>query len=242
LGSGTRPVLLEVSSIDTGYWGNRVLTDASLSVSAGEIVAVIGHNGAGKSTLLKAVFGLLPVWRGTVRIQGQYSKPGDPRQMHALGVAFVPQGNRVFGTLSVRQNLAVSVAGIPGGDDTRRAAVSDAMSLFSKLCGLEDRRAGTLSGGEKQMLALAMGFAVKPRLMLLDEPSLGLSPRLVAGTMDRLSCLNKEHGVSILVVEQKVREVLLIADRVVVVSNGTVTHRGPAAELQDESVLRRVFL
>ena len=236
-----RQPLLQVDSLVSGYGQKQVLGGVDVVVEAGEVVAVIGHNGAGKSTLLKAIFGMIPLWSGRVFHNSEQIAKPEPRDWLSRGVAYVPQGNRVFGDLSVRENLEVAATAIPG-KRTRMAGIDRALSQFPQLRGRLRQRAGTLSGGEKQMLALACAWVLSPRLLLLDEPSLGLAPPLVAEALSRLTTIVKESGASVLIVEQKVREVLRIANRVCVLRNGSVSYWGPADELSSLDKLREAYL
>lgn len=233
--------LLQVDSLVSGYGKKQVLDGVNILLGAGEVVAVIGHNGAGKSTLLKAIFGMIPLWAGRVLFHGEHVDTPAPRHWLARGVAYVPQGNRVFGDLSVHENLEVAATTIRNGSD-RRAGVDRALSHFPQLASRLRQRAGTLSGGEKQMLALACAWVLSPRLLLLDEPSLGLAPPLVTEAMGRISATVKGSGVSVLIVEQKVREVLSIANRVCVLRNGCVSYWGASQELLDPEKLREAYL
>jgi branched-chain amino acid transport system ATP-binding protein len=232
--------LLEVESLVTGYGKKQVLNGVSLNLAAGEIVALIGHNGAGKSTLLKAVFGLISIWEGTVSLDGDSLNSPNPRRFLRAGVSYIPQGNRVFADLTVEENL--EVAGITLLDKTQlKEGIELVSALFPALSPRMQQRAGTLSGGEKQMLALANALVVSPRLLLADEPSLGLAPQLVSGALHHLQDLNRNYRVTILIVEQKVREVLKIAHRVYVLRNGRISFGGPASAL-DDAKLREVYL
>ncbi len=233
--------LLSVRDLVTGYGKKPVVNGVNLSVATREIVALIGHNGAGKSTLLKAIFGILPVWSGEVRFDGRVLDGAKPRGLLRAGIAYIPQGNRVFIDLSVRENLEMGGVTLSVGPEAKEG-IKRALALFPTLTSLLRRRAGTLSGGEKQMLALAMGLITAPRLLLLDEPSLGLAPGRVSQALAHIRDLNESGGVSILIVEQKVREVLKIAHRVVVLRNGEVSFTGGAAELHDDAQLREVYL
>jgi ABC-type branched-subunit amino acid transport system ATPase component len=232
--------LLKVDSLVAGYGKKQVLNGLSLEVAPGEIVALIGHNGAGKTTLLKAIFGLLPIWQGQVSLDSKILNSPNPREMLRAGVAYVPQGNRVFTDLTVRENL--EVAGITLPNKTRlKEGIERALTLFPALGPRLRQRAGTLSGGEKQMLAFANALVVSPRLLLMDEPSLGLAPQLVSGALGYVQKINQESGVTVLIVEQKVREVLKMARRVYVLRNGRVSFAGATAAL-DDAKLREVYL
>ena len=232
--------LLVVGDLVSGYGKKQVLNGVTLEISAGEIVALIGHNGAGKSTLLKALFGLIPVWGGRIALDGNELRAANPRELLRAGVSFVPQGNRVFPDLNVRENLEMAGVTLPNrrlNDDFERVFM-----LFPMLKALLRQRAGTLSGGEKQMLALANALVLSPRLLLLDEPSLGLSPPLVAEALKRIQQISLDSGTAVLIVEQKVREVLKIAHRVFVLRTGSIAFSGLTADLSDENKLREVYL
>lgn len=232
---------LEIESLVTGYGKKQVVGGVDLTIAPGEIVALIGHNGSGKSTLLKAIFGLLPIWRGRVLLEGRPIGEPAPRKWLSMGVAYVPQGNRVFGDLSVRENLEM------GGVTLREKRqsgerIEEVLMLFPDLRPRLGQRAATLSGGEKQMLALATGLITQPKLLFLDEPSLGLAPTLVAQALSHVNEISQQAKVAVLIVEQKVREVLKIARRVYVLRNGQVSFTGAAETLRNESKLREVYL
>lgn len=233
--------LLNVNALVTGYGKKQVVNSMSLHVKAGEIVAIIGHNGAGKSTLLKAIFGLIPIWAGQVELEGQALTSIMPRAWLRAGVAYVPQGNRVFTDLTVRENLEIASVILATKADRGRGT-ERALDLFPALKPRLKQRAGTLSGGEKQMLALANALTISPRLLLLDEPSLGLAPPLVSNALEQILQISQQSQVSALIVEQKVREVLKIASRVYVLRNGSVSFSGSADDLKDEARLQAVYL
>jgi branched-chain amino acid transport system ATP-binding protein len=232
---------LSAENIVTGYGKREVLKGVDINIYIGEIVALVGHNGAGKSTLVKAIFGLISLWKGQVILEGQLLQAPTPRRMLKAGIAYVPQGNRVFVDLSVRDNL--ELAGVTLGS---KALVKDRIEhvfdLFPMLKPRMKQRAGTLSGGEKQMLALGNALVLSPRMLLLDEPSLGLAPTLVSSALSKIQRLSQESNVTVLIVEQKVREVLKIAQRVYALRTGFVSFSGLASELEDEEKLRQVYL
>ncbi len=233
--------LLKAESLVSGYGKKQVLNGVSVEVAAGEIVALIGHNGAGKSTLLKTVFGLLPLWQGQVVLDDKVISRPNPRDLLRSGVAYVPQGNRVFTDLTVRENF--EMGGVTLTDRAQLdVGISRVLSLFPDLKSRLGQRAGTLSGGEKQMLALGNALLLLPRLLLLDEPSLGLAPPLVTDALGHIRQISEVSGVAVLIVEQKVREVLKIAQRVYVLRNGRVSFSGPASALSDDQKLRQVYL
>lgn len=232
---------IQVERLVTGYERQPVVNGVSLTVGHGEIVALIGHNGAGKSTLLQAMFGLIPIWSGKLTYRGSQWPNPTTRKLIAAEIAYVPQGNRVFPDMTVRENLQVGGTALP-----QRGAIEQgierALSLFPPLQSKLRRKAGTLSGGEKQMLALGYAMVLSPKVLLLDEPSLGLSPPLVTDALNRIRAICIESGMTVLIVEQKVREVLKIADRVYVLRNGQVSFAGSADELADENRLKQVYL
>ena len=233
--------VIAVDALVSGYGKKQILNGVSLDVAPSEIVAIIGHNGAGKSTLLKTIFGLIPILEGKVILDGKTLCSPNPRKLLQAGVAYVPQGNRVFTDLTVRENLEI------GGETLSNKAlvkegIERALNLFPTLRARLAQRAGTLSGGEKQMLALSNALVLSPRLLLLDEPSLGLSPPLVSQALLRIQDISRESGVAVLIVEQKVREVLRIAQRVYVLRNGSIAFSGATSELADEKKLRDVYL
>jgi branched-chain amino acid transport system ATP-binding protein len=234
-------MVLWAESLVTGYSKKRVVNGISVNVRRAEIVALLGHNGAGKSTLLKAIFGLLPLWEGEIHFRGVVVRMPRPRTMLRQGMSFVPQGNRVFEALTVMENLEVGGSVL---NEQRRLAeeVDRVLSIFPALRTRARHKASALSGGEKQMLALANSLVLSPSLLLLDEPSLGLSPHSSAEIFELIERLRSEFEVSTLVVEQKVREILKLADRVYVLRNGAVTYSGTPEMLQDENQLRAVYL
>lgn len=233
--------MLRVEELVTGYGKKQVVSGVSLEVRRGEIVAVIGHNGAGKSTLLKAVFGVLPIWEGRLFVNDEEVEKPDPRALLSKGMAYVPQGNRVFSNLTVRENLEMGGITLSGRAQVT-AGVERALTLFPALEGKMKQRAGTLSGGEKQMLALANALILSPAALLLDEPSLGLAPLLIADALGRVKDISRRFNVTVLIVEQKISEVLKIADRVCVLRNGRVSFTGAAEDLREERKLREVYI
>ncbi len=237
---GSPAPLLEVERVTTGYGGLPALHGVSLAVKAGEIVALVGANGAGKSTLLKTIAGLLAPTAGAVRFEGRRL---DGRPAHAVvraGVAYVPEGRRLFGRLTVRQNLLLG-AYTQRDERARAEALDQVFALFPILAERADQRAGTMSGGEQQMLAIARGLMSRPRLLLLDEPSLGIMPRLVGRIYETLGAINRQ-GLTVLLVEQNVRAALSTAHRAYVLQTGRIVLEGPAADLLDSEMVRRAFL
>ena len=232
-------LVLSVENVTSGYGKKIIIKDISLWVESGEVVAIIGHNGSGKSTLLRTVFGFLPVLRGEIKIQG-IPRGLAPWEMVAHGVAYVPQGNRVFRDLTVMENLEVGRS-LESPGKHRDGGLDRVFNLFPILKTQLTRRARTLSGGEQQILALAKVFLLSPRLLLIDEPSLGLAQPLVKDTLARIRDAALTIGTSVLIVEQRVREVMRIADRVYVFRNGQVSFCGARGTL-DEATLKEAYL
>jgi len=232
--------LLEVSGLVAGYGGVEVLRGVELSIDEGEIVAVLGSNGAGKSTLNNNISGLYRPFAGSIRFAGKQIGGRAPSGIVADGLIQVPEGRRIFPNLTVRENLELG--------SYRRARPRRAQNLervetiFPRLAERFRQKAGTLSGGEQQMLAIGRGLMAEPRLLILDEPSLGLSPLLVEEMFTLIARLNAQEGLAILLVEQNVLQSLEIAGRAYVLENGAITLSGPAAELIDNAELRRSYL
>jgi len=232
--------MLELSDIVTGYGKKDVIHNASIGVEKGEIVALIGPNGAGKSTLLKAIIGLLPVKNGRIRHNGSAIQNRKPSTNIAEGIGFVPQGNRVFTELRVIENLEI------GGHflkkDELRQRIEEVFRFFPQLQKRKFQSAGSLSGGEKQMLAFGRALVAGPELLLLDEPSLGLSPKLLRSVMAKIKEINERLGTTFLIVEQKVREILSISDRVYVLKLGRIAFEGTPDELWKEGDIHKLYL
>jgi branched-chain amino acid transport system ATP-binding protein len=234
-----REPLLELDNLETGYGKKQVVFGASLDVRKGEVVALIGPNGAGKSTILKAVCGLIPVWKGEIRFEGVPTNGSTPAQNVARGITFAPQGNRVFDELTVLENLEIGGFQLPSKELKRR--IQEVMNLFPILRDRSRQDASKLSGGEKQMLALARALVPKPKLLMLDEPSLGLAPNLVSSVFERIAQLNRQTGVTVLIVEQKVRNILRIARRVYGLKLGKIALASPSQDVSQD-LLKRLFL
>jgi len=232
--------VLEVCELVAGYEpGAPVVRGVSVSARRGEIVALLGPNGAGKSTLLKAVAGLVPVESGEVRLEGVDVTRLVAHRMVLAGLAFVPQTDNVFATLSVHDNLELGVAGLP--TKVRRARIEQAYALFGDLARQRRLLGGRLSGGQRQMLAIARALLVQPKVLLLDEPSAGLSPKMVGDTFRKLSEV-RATGTAIVLVEQNTRAALAIADRAYVLVGGRNRHAGSAAELAADSSIAQLYL
>jgi branched-chain amino acid transport system ATP-binding protein len=236
--------LLEVSGLSARYGPVHALRDVSLEIRAGELVALIGANGAGKSTLLRTIAGLVAPAAGRVALDGRDVTGQAPEAMIRAGVALVPERRRVFAPLTVLDNLELGGYALPRGRDFRsrlEAGVEEAYRLFPVLRGRRDQLAGTLSGGEQQMLAIGRALMTRPRLLLCDEPSLGLAPLVVAEIMRLLSTL-REAGTTILLVEQNARMALRSADRAYVLEVGSVVLSGLATDLLEDDQLKAAYL
>jgi branched-chain amino acid transport system ATP-binding protein len=236
--------LLEVSGLSARYGPVHALRDVSLEVRAGELVALIGANGAGKSTLLRAIAGLLEPSAGRVTLDGQDVTGRAPETILRAGAALVPERRRIFGDLTVRDNLELGGYALPRGREFRRALearLDTAYTLFPVLRQRSGQLAGTLSGGEQQMLAIGRALMSRPRLLLCDEPSLGLAPLVVQEIMKLLARL-RETGTTILLVEQNARLALRFADRAYVLEVGRVALSGASADLLANDQLKAAYL
>ena len=232
--------LIRLHDVFAGYGGKEVLFGISLEVFKGEIVALIGHNGAGKTTILKSAFGMIDISRGSVNLDERPVASPNPRDMLRAGVVYLPQGKRVFDNLSVRENLIIGNE-LSLNHDQLDDAIARVQHLFPIIEKRRRSKGKHLSGGEKQMVALGRAMMRSPRLLLLDEPSLGLTPPLVTEIFDKLREIATGLGVGILVVEQKIGEILRVADRVCVLRQGLVSFFGPMEEIRDDDLLRHVY-
>jgi len=229
--------LLEVEGLTAGYGAAPVLHDVSLTVQPGQIVAVLGANGAGKSTLLRTLSGLLPATSGRVTFDGQDLRGIRVERMVHLGIAHVPEGRGVVTELTVDENLRLG-----GLWRKPQPPLEPIYELFPRLAERRGHLGHQLSGGERQMLAIGRALAAEPRLLLLDEPSLGLAPKITAQIMGLLRDLRDRTGLAVLLVEQNVRSALSIADQGVVLSLGRIVTRHDAATLVDDADLRHAYL
>lgn len=235
-----QPVLLRAKDLEAGYEIKRVIQGVTLDVYPGEVVLLIGHNGAGKSTLLKVLFGILPKLTGSIFYDGHERGEWLIADRLRGGMVYIPQGGGVFSDLKVVENIELGASLLP--KELREDRMNNVLQIFPRLRSMMSRRAGTLSGGEQQMVVLARSLMYLPRLLMLDEPSLGLAPALVQKTLDTIKSVCRDAGVSILLVEQKIKAALTIADRVYVLSRGKVAFEGSAASLQNKDFLASVYL
>lgn len=232
--------MLEISGIDVAYGDVQVLWDVSLEVKKGEIVALIGANGAGKSTTLLTISSLIRPRKGSVTYEGKQLHTRPPHEIITLGISHVPEGRRLFPEMTVRENLLLGAL-TPEAKKTRAEMLDHAFTLFPRLKERAKQAAGTLSGGEQQMCAIARGLMSKPRLLMLDEPSLGLSPLLVAEIFRVIEDVHKQ-GVTVLIVEQNVFKSLGVADRAYVLENGRVVLTGTGKDLLNDEHVKKAYL
>jgi branched-chain amino acid transport system ATP-binding protein len=231
--------LLEIQGLRGGYGRVEVLRGVDLRVNAGEMVALLGSNGAGKSTLNKMVCGLCPAWSGSVRFDGQDLSGAHYREVVKAGLIQVPEGRKVFPNLSVLENL--ELGSFTRARERRASNLEKVFGIFPRLRERIRQNAGTMSGGEQQMLAIGRGLMAEPVLLILDEPSLGLSPLLVEEMFTLIRQL-RDGGLAVLLVEQNVGQSLEIADRAYVLENGSVRFSGKPDELLGSDELRRAYL
>ncbi|MGH7610870.1 MAG: ABC transporter ATP-binding protein [Candidatus Dormibacteria bacterium] len=232
--------MLEISDLIVGYGPVVALDRVSLSVPEGSITAVLGANGAGKTTLVRTISGLVRRRSGSIRLAGAEISSLAAETIARLGVSHVPEGQGVITELTVEENLRLGALGRAGGNSKRD--LEDAYQLFPPLAPRRELPAGSLSGGERQMLALARALAAHPRLLLLDEPSLGLAGQVLAQIMARLRALVNEGALTVLLIEQNARSALSVADRAVVLSLGRVVQGDPAVESRSDAELLGAYL
>jgi branched-chain amino acid transport system ATP-binding protein len=233
--------LLRVSGVFSGYGPLTVLRDVSISVDAGQIVALIGANGAGKTTLLRTISGVLPVTAGAITLGNDDLTRRSVHEIVRLGVAHVPEGRQVFGGLTVRDNLDLGAIAWTESASARSGELERAMDLFPRLRERSSQLAGTLSGGEQQMLAIARALMARPRVLLLDEPSLGLAPMVVTTIFETILELRRDD-LAILLVEQNARAALAMADHAYVLETGSVAMSGPGVDLLRNDRVQEIYL
>ena len=232
--------IIEFDKVVAGYSPSlTILNETTLDARQGEITLLIGPNGAGKSTVLKTLFGILVPRSGEVRLEGKCINGRTPRQLLADGIAFVPQGRNLFGSLSVRHNLELGGITLPRGELAGR--IEEALERFPRIRERIDNQASTLSGGEQKQLEISRALLLRPRVLLIDEPSIGLSPKLVQEVMTLLRTL-ADAGTTVLMVEQNVRTALKYSDRALVLEMGRLALDRPASVLLDDPDLNRLFL
>jgi len=233
--------ILELEGVSAHYGRIRALHDVSLTVNEGEIVTIIGANGAGKSTTLMTICGIVRASAGDVRYQGRSILEQRPDELPALGLCQVPEGRRIFPRLTVQENLDMG-AFLRRDSDEIEADLGMVFRLFPVLFERRKQHGGTLSGGEQQMLAIARAFMGRPKMLLLDEPSLGLSPMISQHIFRIIRNVNEERGVTILLVEQNANMALKLADRAYVMETGTVVMEDSAAALRENADIKKAYL
>ncbi len=231
--------LLSVSGLTAGYGAMEVLREIDLEVAADEIVAVLGSNGAGKSTLNRTISGVLRATRGSIRFAGSAIEREKPATIVSRGLIHVPEGRCVFPNLTVRENL--DLGSYRRGRTRRKENREQVFAIFPRLAERRSQRAGTLSGGEQQMLAIGRGLMAEPKLLILDEPSLGLSPLLVEELFALMQRINRE-GIALLLVEQNVVQCLEVARRAYILDEGMFVLHGNSADIRDNPTLKRAYL
>ena len=232
--------LLEVEGLEAGYGQVQVLRGLDFTVGEGEVVVILGANGAGKTTTIRAVCGMIPATGGRVRLAGQdvTGRPAD--RLVREGVAHVPQGRGTFVDLTVEENLMLGA--YTRTDDEIQASLDGWYDTFPRLRERSDQTAGSMSGGEQQMLAIARAAMSRPRLLLLDEPSLGLAPLVTKELFRQMERLNAEHGTALLIVEQNANLALAVAERAYVLEAGTIAASGSAEAIQADEYVRKAYL
>jgi ABC-type branched-subunit amino acid transport system ATPase component len=230
--------ILVAEGVTSGYGEVPIVEDVSIHIGQDEIVTIIGPNGAGKSTVLKALFGFLPVWQGRVSLAGDDVTGLAPELLVCRGIAFVPQTENIFPSLTIRENLTMGGITRANGVEER---ISWVFELFPVLAERPGERAGRLSGGQRQTLAIARALMLEPRILLLDEPSASLSPKMVETVLANVVEINR-RGTAVLMVEQRARQALAISDRGYVLANGRNRLEGPASDLLASDEVRRLYL
>jgi branched-chain amino acid transport system ATP-binding protein len=234
------PSGLETHGLVAGYERDLpIVRGVNLTVGAGEFVVLLGPNGAGKSTLVKAIAGLVPIHHGSVRFNGEDITAAPAHEKIRRGLAFVPQTENVFATLTIEDNLRLAADLLPKRVRARR--IAELYAMFPDLAAQPRRPAGQLSGGQRQMLAAARALIVQPSLLILDEPSAGLSPKMATEVFSRLKAINAS-GVTIILVEQNVKSALAVASRAIILVEGEARHEGPAATLADDPIIAELYL
>lgn len=235
-----KEILLQLQNISVHYGGVKALDSVDIAIDEGEIVALIGPNGAGKSTILKTIFGLAPIHSGKILWHEKEIKPVSHEAVQR-GIAFVPQGRRVFSHLTVEENLEIGGFIVSDKKELRRR-IAEVMETFPVLKQKRKAKAGTLSGGQQQMLALARGLMTEPKILLLDEPSLGLAPKIIKEVFAKIKEINEKHKTAIMVVEHNIKSLLSIASRVYVLDKGKVVAQGNLQKLLESNILEKVFV
>ncbi|MBM2817720.1 MAG: transporter ATP-binding protein [Parcubacteria group bacterium] len=235
-----KEILLQLKNVHVHYGGVKALDGVDIAIDEGEIVALMGPNGAGKSTALKAIFGMAPIYSGSVLWHEKAVMPLS-YEMARRGIVFIPQGRRVFVHLTVMENLELGGFAVKDKNELKRR-IEEVVEIFPDLKAKIKTKAGTLSGGQQQMLALARGLMSDPKILLLDEPSLGLAPKLVKEVFAKIKEINEKHKVAIMVVEHNIKSLLNIAHRAYVLDKGKVVFSGDGKDIIREKAIQKFFL
>lgn len=233
--------MLEVKGLKAAYDGVTAVHEASFKVNEGEIVAIVGSNGAGKTTILNTIIGAVSAVDGTILLNGEDITNLPAYQRVQKGIGYVPEGRRLFGRLTVMDNLMLGGINLDSQEETQ-ATLDTVFELFPRLKERRSQKAGTLSGGEQQMVAIGRALMFKPVFMMMDEPSLGLMPKFVSSLFEVAEKINKEQNVTILIVEQKVRETLELAHRGYVLQTGKIVIEGTGSELLESDLIKTAYL
>lgn len=235
-----KKTFIQLKKVSVHYGGVRALEEVDISVYDGEILALIGPNGSGKSTILKTIFGIAPIYSGEIYLEGQKIKPA-PHEVVRRGLIFVPQGRRIFNQLSVEENLEIGGFTIKD-KKLLQERIQEAIEFFPILQNKRKTKAGTLSGGQQQILALARCIIVKPKLLLLDEPSLGLAQKIVKSVFENLKEINKQLKTTIIIVEHSIKTLLNVADRGYVLDKGKIVAEDNSLKLLESEIIKKVYL
>ena len=231
--------VLKAQGLHVGYGGKPVLMDVSIELKPGEVLCLIGHNGAGKSTLMRTLFGLIKPSSGQIQVDGQVLAAHLPSQLADLGIALMPEGRGIFPSLTVDEIWRLGLARIANADRADR--IDWVLSVLPPIKAFYRKRAGLLSGGQQQMVSIGRALLAQPRCLIMDEPSIGLAPKLFQDLMEPIRALQQARSMSILLVEQNVREALKVSDRVVVMKAGRMVREALPAELADNAALMDLY-
>jgi len=233
--------MIQASSLQVGYAGKQVLFDVSLELRPREVLCLIGHNGAGKSTLMRTLFGLMKPMGGSLQVDGRTLAQHTPRALADLGVAMMPEGRGIFPSLTVQDIWSLGLGSAQVSPGERSARIDWVLSVLPPVKNFYTKRSGLLSGGQQQMVSIGRALLGKPRCLIMDEPSIGLAPKLFQDLMYPIRALQQSQGMSILLVEQNVREALKVSDRVVVMKAGRLVHEALPGELADNARLMELY-
>lgn len=233
--------VIQATSLQVGYGGKQVLFDVSLTLRSREVLCLIGHNGAGKSTLMRTLFGLIKPMAGQLQVDGQVLGQHTPRALADLGIAMMPEGRGIFPSLSVQDIWSLGLGSAKISPSERSARIDWVLSVLPPVKKFYTKRSGLLSGGQQQMVSIGRALLGKPRCLIMDEPSIGLAPKLFQDLMHPIRELQQSEGMSILLVEQNVREALKVSDRVVVMKAGRMVHEALPSELADNARLMELY-